>query len=231
MDGGQGSGRPGSSGQGSGGAGRGRGALTTAIVLGLILAFVAGAGLAWWWQSRTVEDLEQRLALAEAQLAGLVAETAAPGEPAATTEPSTTPSPAGGEPSPAEPVVETQPAVVVGSRSGAGTAYLTVDYVLFLTGPEASDAAAAHGDEVPPPNDYYIVNDNPLLREFPVEPGITVRPVMRTDGTVTPEGYDMPLDDWLAALAGPSGDLMRSSVYWLTITDGVITGIEQQFVP
>ena len=227
MDGGQGSG-----GQGSSNSRRGRGAAATAIVLGVILAFVAGAGLAWWWQSRAIEDVEDRLAYAEAQIESLVAETAAPGEPAATPEPSATPTPsvAGEEPSPAEPVVETQPAVVVGASDG-GTTRLTVDYVLFLTGPEASDAAAAHGDEVPPPNDYYIVNDNPLLREFPIEPGITVRPVMHTDGTVTPEGYDMPLDDWLAALAGPSGDMMRSSVYWLTITDGVITALEQQFVP
>ncbi len=230
MDGGQGSG-----GQGPGDARRGRGAAATAIVLGMILAFVAGAGLAWWWQSRAIDDVQHRLEFAEAQIERLVAETATPGESAITPEPSVppTPSAAGEEPPSAEPVVETQPAVVVAVASGsdAGATWLSVDYVQFLTGPEASAAAAAHGDEVPPPNDYYIVNDNPLLREFPIEPGITVRPVMHTDGTVTPEGYDMPLDDWLAALAGPSGDLMRSSVYWLTITDGVITALEQQYVP
>ncbi len=209
------------------------------MVLGLVLAFLAGAAGAWWWQSRTVDELDERLAAAQEQLAGLVGETSPAEAPEAT--PTADPgaeSGGGSEAGAADgdggggaPVVETSAALVVGSRSTGGTAYVTVDYVLFLTGEEASDASAGHGGEVPPPNDYYVVNDNPLLREFPVDDGTGVRVVANGDGTVTPEGYDITLADWLAAITGPSAGEYLSTFYWLTITDGVVTAVEQQYLP
>ena len=47
----------------------------------------------------------------------------------------------------------------------AGTFYLRFDRAVLLTGKAADDASAAHGGESPVPNDYYIQNDNPRLRE------------------------------------------------------------------
>ena len=44
------------------------------------------------------------------------------------------------------------------------------DLACFYTGEEANQQAAARGDEVPVPNDVYIVNDNPATRDVPVDP-------------------------------------------------------------
>lgn len=111
--------------------------------------------------------------------------------------------------------------------------FLSVDFVLFLTGWEAADAAAARGDESPPPNDYYIVNDSTVEREFAVRPGIDVHVVVNPDGTTNPEGYDIPVGDWVDAITGPDADLYLSNAYWLTFTDDLTTicGIEAQWVP
>ena len=46
-----------------------------------------------------------------------------------------------------------------------GTIYLRFDRAVLLTGKAADDASAAHGGESPVPNDYFIQNDNPRLRE------------------------------------------------------------------
>lgn len=128
-------------------------------------------------------------------------------------------------------VVERQPAIVTSTRAAAAIRYLTVDYIQFLTGAEAERAAAARGDEVT--NDYYIINDNPRLREFPVREGLRVRVVVRDDPDepVVPEGYDLALADWLTAITGPRSDFFLANFYWITITDGTITGIEQQYLP
>lgn len=221
---------------------RGRAAAVTAVVLGLLLAFLAGAAGAWWWQSRTVDELTGRLDAAEQQLSDVVAETPVPGattgaEPGAGTSAGDaggageTGGAASGEVGAA--VAETQSALLRSMRSVGGTPHLTVDYVLFLTGQEASDAAAAHGDESPPPNDYYVVNDNPRLREFPLADDATVHVAVNPDGTSAPDGRAMPLADWLAAMSASSTDPggVTSGVFWLTITDGVITELWQQFVP
>ena len=71
-----------------------------------------------------------------------------------------------------------KPTGVTGKRFGyikkietkGGKVYVTMDQAEFLTGKAAADAATAHGDESPPPNDYYIVNDNSKLRTYPVSP-------------------------------------------------------------
>lgn len=205
-------------------------AITAALVAGLLAGGTAG----WLLRSADLRDLEKRLDAAETRLAEIAQAqadtTTSPGptgegEKAADVTATTPPE------EPAEPLVERQPALVTAVRSIGSTHYLTLDYVQFLTGAEAAAAAAAHGDESPPPNDYYVVNDNPRLREFPVQRGITVRVVSRPDGTVTPAGYDMPLAEWVARLTGPDSRWFLGHLYWVTITDGTITAIEQQYLP
>ena len=51
---------------------------------------------------------------------------------------------------------------------------LSFDRALFLSGKEADKAAAAHGDETPVPNDYYIVNDNKQLRTVTLASSVKV---------------------------------------------------------
>ena len=124
-------------------------------------------------------------------------------------------------------------ALITGTRFHRRRRLLSVDFVLFLTGWEAEDAAAARGDESPPPNDYYIVNDATTVREFPVQAGIDVHVVVNPDGTTNTEGYDLPLADWIDAITGPDAALYLSTAYWLTFTgsDNTISAIAAQWVP
>jgi len=124
-----------------------------------------------------------------------------------------------------------QPTLVVDwSRSG-DRIRLTLDYVQVLWGEDANREAERRGLESPVPNDYLIVNDNPRLRVFPVKPGITVHVIYNDDGTVRYEGRDITLDEWYSRLEGPLADQYSSSYFLVTVEDGVITKIAQQYTP
>jgi hypothetical protein len=108
-------------------------------------------------------------------------------------------------------------------------ATLTFDLAEFLTGEAAAQAAAEHGDESPPPNDYYIVNDNPRLRTMPVTPNVTIQAI---DWTNCCELTDVPYTDWAASLTSPTDALYGTETqYWITVSDGRIVAIEEQYLP
>ncbi|MEO8475806.1 MAG: hypothetical protein ABI572_02000 [Actinomycetota bacterium] len=116
------------------------------------------------------------------------------------------------------------------STSSTGPA-LTFDLAYFLRGEAANEAAGEHGGEVPVPNDYYIVNDNPTLRTMPLSPDGIVRYV--------PEGTCChlkagDLDAWSAAVNGTDQKdypNMEHWGWWIRVTDGEIVRIAQQWVP
>jgi hypothetical protein len=147
--------------------------------------------------------------------------TVAPGETTGTAGPSATRS---------TDVVDQPTLVVDWSRSG-GRIRLTLDYVQILFGDDANREAARRGLEVPVPNDYLIVNDNPRLRVFPVRPGIMVHVLYNDDGTMSYEGRDISLDAWYSRLTGPLADQYSSSYFLVTVQGGEITRIEQQYTP
>ena len=110
------------------------------------------------------------------------------------------------------------------------------DLACFYTGEEANRQAAARGDEVPVPNDVYIVNDNPATRDVPVDPSAELLlidwnaccetgPGATLDGLASALGHKdfVEIDGWKYA-----GSL---SPYWVTIANGQIVGIEEQFLP
>jgi hypothetical protein len=110
------------------------------------------------------------------------------------------------------------------------------DLACFYTGEEANEQAAARGDEVPVPNDVYIVNDNPSTRDVPVDPSVELLLIDWNACCETSSGPE--LDAFASALGGQdfveidgfryAGGL---SPYWITIQDGRIVGIEEQFLP
>lgn len=124
-----------------------------------------------------------------------------------------------------------QPTLVVDwSRSG-DRIRLALDYIQLLYGDDANREAARRGLEVPVPNDYLIVNDNPRLRVFPVNPGIMVHVLYNDDGTMTYEGRDISLDAWYSRLTGPLTEQYSGSYFLVTVRDGEITRIAQQYTP
>ena len=114
-----------------------------------------------------------------------------------------------------------------------GKTSVIADYAQFLTGKAAATAASAHGDESPPPNDFYIVNDNKKLRTLVVKSGISVKLTARDDGTSEPNGYKVTLAKWTSYFAAPADNTqsITKGPYWFTITNSVVTGIEEQYTP
>lgn len=101
------------------------------------------------------------------------------------------------------------------------------DLAYLLTGRQAEQAAADHGDLLE--TDYYVVNDNPLLRELPVSPVIQV--------TYVPEGACCALqpgsfEPWAAAINEeiPNDYAGPDAYWWITVRAGEIVRIEEQFL-
>jgi hypothetical protein len=119
---------------------------------------------------------------------------------------------------------------VVGS---GGAQSLTFDLATFLTDAAAAAAATAHHDESPPPNGYYIVNDNPLLRTIPISPSVSIR-YFPSSGPGCCAHAPGTLDGFTAAVNGTAmTDYpdMGFSPWWITLKDGVIVKISQQYLP
>ncbi len=118
------------------------------------------------------------------------------------------------------------------NETGSATS-VVADYAQILTGDAAADAAAANGDESPPPNDYYILNTNKLLRTLKVKPGINVSVATNEDGTSDPDGHDVSLSEWADYFAAPTSDNagIRKAPYWIWVKGDTIVKIEQQYLP
>ncbi len=106
---------------------------------------------------------------------------------------------------------------------------VTYDQIQFLTGAEAAKAYKEdHPDasENAPPNDYYIRNVNPKLYTVPLAHGVYVTVNVLGDGGSTdkPATLQQLHDDLLKPYSG-------TVPFWVTISGGAVTKIEEQFVP
>lgn len=107
---------------------------------------------------------------------------------------------------------------------------IVFDLAYFLTGDEANEAAAERGDEVPVPNDYFIINDNPKLRTLSLADDVEIL-VLEGFSVETIEG---DFEDFVAGFETDdfAGDYHGSaSQYWLTVKHGLVTRIEEQYLP
>ncbi len=108
---------------------------------------------------------------------------------------------------------------------------LTFDLVQFLTGEEAS--AAWDGEDDGPPNDYLVVNENARLRTLAVAGDVTVE-VVDLAGTGTAESGPATwseLPDYLAGGPAGEGGSLWYAPFWLTLEDGIVIAIEEQYIP
>ena len=112
---------------------------------------------------------------------------------------------------------------------------MVFDLAYFLTGQAANEAAAEHGDEVPVPNDYYIVNDNDRLRTLTLVDDVELSLLdwnhccdERFDGDL--ETFARAIDEGTFEAGGfvYNGTL---SPYWVTVEDGEIVRVEEQYLP
>jgi hypothetical protein len=109
---------------------------------------------------------------------------------------------------------------VVVSASPSGIEF---DLACWFIGEPAVEAAAEDGAE-PPPNDYYVRNDNPQIRSLPVSPQTEV--IWYPTGDPASEVI-VTFSDWV------DGVTSRGLVFgvWLDVIDGEVLRIREQWVP
>ena len=123
------------------------------------------------------------------------------------------------------------------SVSTAGpAATLAFDEAEFLTGDEAQRAAEEDGvvqPGEPVPNDYYIRNPDKTTETLPIatDAKITARRC-----SLCRKGQPGDLEDFLASFMKTGqtyADPYRGakSLYWLTIEDGTVVAIDEQYLP
>jgi hypothetical protein len=153
-------------------------------------------------------------------------EPGAPQAPTATTAP---PATNAATPTTAEPVVlaDGRHPVYLKTVDPDGRT-ITFDLIQFFTGEAATKAAAEDDKESPPANDYYIRNVNPRLRTLPVAPAapITVNVLAaQTTGSSTKD-VSVTLEK-LAGYFPNSG----TPPFWITVAQGQVTRMAQQYLP
>jgi hypothetical protein len=110
------------------------------------------------------------------------------------------------------------------------------DLAYFLSGEEADRAyQEATGDTGPVPNDHFVVNDNPMLRTLALAPDVRLRLLDWShccetffDGDLAP--FAQAIREQADVTDG--GLIYRGqSSWWITIENGVVTEIEEQYSP
>jgi hypothetical protein len=174
-------------------------------------------------------------------------------EQAAVSPTATTPAPASetSSPTPTDKPSPTPSAIATGEPAGdtlpdgryfvqltdiqggeEGPLLLQYDLAYFLTGEEANQAADDRGLETPVPNDYFIVNDNPKRRLTPLEGVYSVKYIPEGSGLSSPvKAHEAQFLGWMGESVQTDFPPKDTSWWWVTIENGSVTKIEQQYLP
>lgn len=121
---------------------------------------------------------------------------------------------------------------------------IVADYIQWFTGDAAVAAAREDGEigaDEDLPNDFYIRNENPRLRTLRVadDPVIVLKACYPNEGhCVVSDSVDTPTFD--ALVADPESGVeitgwhwvgLNELPYWLTIQDGTVVQIVEQYIP
>jgi hypothetical protein len=139
------------------------------------------------------------------------------------------PTPTAAPPATSEPVVLADGRHPVYLKTvDPGQQTITFDLIQFFTGAAATEAAAEDNQESPPPNDYYIRNLNSRLRTLPVEADAPITVNVLAAGSTGSSTKDVSVT--LAELATyfPNSG---TAPFWITVEQGQVTKIAQQFLP
>jgi hypothetical protein len=184
---------------------------------------------------RPIRALATALLVASLAVAGCSRSQPDQPAPAADQPSATTTAPAANAPTPTGGPAISEPAVLADGHHPVliktvdpDRRSITFDLIQFYLGDDATREAAKDHQESPPPNDYYLRNVNPKLRTLPV-----TRDAAITTNTLT-AGYTgsatkniaMPLDRLQTVLLGRS-----SPPFWITVHDGQVVKIAEQYLP
>ena len=100
---------------------------------------------------------------------------------------------------------------------------IVFDEAQLLDGEAANGAAAAHGDEVPVSNDVYIVNDDHTVRTLTIADDAQF--LLLGPGYACCEGHPTDRDQLT------NKRVARAWGYWVTLRDGKVVEIEEQWHP
>lgn len=146
--------------------------------------------------------------------------------------PSLTPSPSpSASPVPSPSATDAQGRLVDGTDLGVvrglPSGRLELDRVIFLTGPEAAAEAERRGE--PADTDYYVVNDNDLVRSYPVRPDARVTLSVPLSGKDTTDPVVTDLAGLAEALDAQSdrGGLLFDVV----VRAGVVVEVRHRYLP
>jgi hypothetical protein len=110
-----------------------------------------------------------------------------------------------------------------------GTFYLRFDRAVLLTGKAADAASAAHGGESPVPNDYYIQNDNPRLRDLAIADQPRVIGSQHLTGSPGPNPSTLKA---LLTFVHNGGPQVAATPFRLRYDDnGLVVRIQEQYLP
>jgi hypothetical protein len=110
-----------------------------------------------------------------------------------------------------------------------GTFYLRFDRAVLLTGKAADDASAAHGGESPVPNDYYIQNDNPRLREVAIVDRAKVIGSQQLTGSPGPNPSSLGA---LLTFVHNGGPQVAATPFHLRYDrHGLVVRVQEQYLP
>src|SRR5215208_4801803 len=110
-----------------------------------------------------------------------------------------------------------------------GAFYLRFDRAVLLTGDAADAASAAHGGESPVPNDYYIQNDNPRLREVAV--GDQVKVIGSQQLTGSPGPNPTSLKALLTYVDNGGPQVAHTPFHHTYNANGLVVRVQEQYVP
>ena len=114
------------------------------------------------------------------------------------------------------------------TRVDAAGGRITVDVVQLFLGDAAARAAEQDGAaEIPPPNDVWIRNTSHALRTLPVAAAAPI--TVNVHGSSESGSSTTNITKTLAELADI--DDLDSGIFWLTVADGQVTRIAEQYLP
>jgi hypothetical protein len=110
-----------------------------------------------------------------------------------------------------------------------GTIYLRFDRAVLLTGKAADAASAAHGGESPVPNDFYIQNDNPRLRDLVILDQATVVGSQQLTGR--PGSNPSNLKSLLTFVHEGGPQVTATPFHLRYNANGHVVRVQEQYVP